>query len=234
MGGGPAPPALDLSTPQMGLGGPDPHQDQAIPETAHLSASPIVLGQFVESFIVVVERDSVLLVDQHVAHERILYDRALKGMEEREGVPMQRLLVPITVRLEPRQVAVYDLLEPELNRNGFEVEWFGNQTVAIKGLPALAGACDAGRLLAEILDSFDTRELRGDQDTGGIRRLREKLAIGIACRAAIKINTPLSRDKMQWLLDSLMKAENPYTCPHGRPILLRMSIEDILRGFKRI
>jgi len=213
---------------------PDPHGDDAIPETAHLARSPVVLGQFVESFIVVTERDSVLLVDQHVAHERILYDRALKSMESGENLPLQRLLVPVTLQLDPRQAAIFEHLSDELNRNGFEVDWFGNQTVVVKGVPAIAGHCDAQRLLQEILSSFDTRELRGDQAAEGLQRLREKLAISIACRAAIKINTPLSREKMQWILDTLMLCQDPYTCPHGRPILLRMSIEDVLRGFKRI
>jgi DNA mismatch repair protein MutL len=212
----------------------DPHGDDAIPETAHLARSPAVLGQFVESFIVVTERDSVLLVDQHVAHERILYDRALKSMESGENLPLQRLLVPVTLQLDPRQAAVFEHLSDELNRNGFEVDWFGNQTIVVKGVPAIAGHCDAQRLLEEILSSFDTREFRGDQEAEGVQRLREKLAISIACRAAIKINTPLSREKMQWILDTLMLCQDPYTCPHGRPILLRMSIEDVLRGFKRI
>jgi len=213
---------------------PDPHGDNAIPETAHLARSPVVLGQFVESFLVVTERDSVLLVDQHVAHERILYDRALKSMESGEQMPLQRLLVPVTLQLDPRQSAVFEHLSEELNRNGFEVDWFGNQTIVVKGVPAVAGHCDAQRLLQAILSSFDTREFRGDQAAEGVQRLREKLAISIACRAAIKINTPLSREKMQWILDTLMLCQDPYTCPHGRPILLRMSIEDVLRGFKRI
>lgn len=227
--------ALPLSSSLATLSAePDPHGDDAIPETAHLARSPVVLGQFVESFIVVTERDSVLLVDQHVAHERILYDRALKSMESGENLPLQRLLVPVTIQLDPRQAAVFEHLSDELNRNGFEVDWFGNQTIVVKGVPAIAGHCDAQRLLEEILSSFDTREFRGDQEAEGLQRLREKLAISIACRAAIKINTPLSREKMQWILDTLMLCQDPYTCPHGRPILLRMSIEDVLRGFKRI
>ncbi len=227
--------AIPLSSGLAGFNPePDPHGDDAIPETAHLARSPVVLGQFVESFIVVTERDSVLLVDQHVAHERILYDRALKGMESGENLPLQRLLVPVTLQLDPRQAAVFEHLSDELNRNGFEVDWFGNQTIVVKGVPAIAGHCDAQRLLEEILSSFDTREFRGDQAAEGLQRLREKLAISIACRAAIKINTPLSREKMQWILDTLMLCQDPYTCPHGRPILLRMSIEDVLRGFKRI
>ncbi|RPI27613.1 MAG: DNA mismatch repair endonuclease MutL [Acidobacteria bacterium] len=213
---------------------PDPHGDNAIPETAHLTRSPIVLGQFIESFIVVAERDSLLLVDQHVAHERILFDRALKTMESGENVPQQRLLAPATVRLDPRQTAVFEHLAEELNRSGFDVDWFGAQTIVLKGVPAVAGHCDAQKLLEEILSSFNTREFQGDQAAEGLRRLKEKLAISIACRAAIKINTPLSREKMQWILDTLMLCEEPYTCPHGRPILLRMAIEDILRGFKRI
>ncbi|HXK61345.1 MAG TPA: DNA mismatch repair endonuclease MutL [Acidobacteriota bacterium] len=221
------------SLPNLSVG-PDPHADNAIPETAHITRSPVVLGQFVESFIVVAERDSILLVDQHVAHERILYDRALKTMESGETVPLQRLLVPVMLQLDPQQAAVFEHLAEELNRNGFEVDWFGNQTAIVKGVPAVAGQCDAQKLLEEILNSFRAREFQGDESPDALRRLQQKLAISIACRAAIKINTPLSKEKMQWLLDTLMLCDEPYTCPHGRPIVLRISIEDVLRGFKRI
>lgn len=214
----------------------DPH-GPSIPETSHLSAIPVVLGQFVESFIVVADRDGVMLVDQHVAHERVLYDRALQALNAQSGVPVQGLLIPRTIRLDPQQKAAAESALEHLNRNGFEVEWFGSDTLIIRGVPALAQEVDPASVLQQLfreldaLDEFDSPHLPPDRS---VRRVREKIAISLSCRAAIKINTPLTREKMQWLIDELFRCENPYTCPHGRPILLRLPLDEILRGFHRI
>lgn len=208
----------------------NPHASD-IPETADLSPVPVVLGQFVESFVVVADREGVMLVDQHVAHERILYDRALRALGSQTGCPRQQLLVPLTVDLTAAQKMVLEKVLEALNANGFEVEWFGTQTIAVKGVPAPASSCDVERLIAEILESVETEDSFGGCT---VQRLREKIAISLSCRAAIKINTPLSHEKLQWLMDELFRSQNPYTCPHGRPIVLRLNIEDILRGFKRI
>ena len=211
----------------------DPHL-QNIPETYHLSPTPVVLGQFVESFIVAVDRDGVLLIDQHVAHERILYDRALRTLQEGQTWPVQRLLEPLTLELTPQQKAVMVELLDELNANGFVVDWFGDSTAVIRGVPAIASNCDGRKVLQEILDRFQDVDSPSLPEENGTKRRREKIAISLSCRAAIKINTPLAREKIQWLLDELFACENPYTCPHGRPIILRVNIEDVLRGFKRI
>ena len=209
----------------------DPHRYD-IPETVDLSPSPVLLGQFVESFLVAADREGVMLVDQHVAHERILYERSRKALQSSPACPTQRLLIPITVELSAsKKLALKRILEG-LNANGFEVEWFGGQTLALKGVPAVASECDSERLMAEILDEFEGEEANSDSFTLG--RLREKIAVSISCRAAIKINTPLSQEKMQWILDELLRCRSPYTCPHGRPIVLRLNLEEILRGFKRI
>jgi DNA mismatch repair protein MutL len=210
----------------------DPHRHQ-IPETAYLSPLPVILGQFVESFIVATDREGVMVIDQHVAHERILYDQALKRMSSEDGASTQRLLMPITLDLTAEQATVLESILEQLNLNGFEVEWFGDRTIAVKGVPeAAAKIDDVHQLLEQILDDLGDafRKAPGDR----VQRLREKLAISLSCRAAIKINTPLSEDKMQWLIDALFRCENPYTCPHGRPIVLRLNLEDVLRGFKRI
>ena len=119
-----------------------------------------------------------------------------------------------------------------LRENGFEVEWFGKQTIVVKGVPALAEDANIQTLMEGVLEELQTLDRVKQEDR--IKRLREKLAISISCRSAIKINTPLSAEKMQWLLDELFRCQNPYTCPHGRPIILRLNIEEVLRGFKRI
>ncbi len=206
------------------------HQDD-IPETAHLSPIPTVLGQFVESFVVAADRERVMLIDQHIAHERILFDQALQIMKSPESYPTQGLLVPLTLDLNVQQKVVLNEILDELNANGFEVDWFGTQTIVIKGIPTVAGKCNPQKLLEEILSSMDSELARSESP---LERLHEKVAISLSCHAAIKINTPLSKDKMQWLIDQLFHCETPYTCPHGRPIVLRLNIEEILRGFKRI
>ncbi len=205
-----------------------------IPVTDYFSPLPVALGQFVESFVVAVDREGVILVDQHVAHERILYDRALTAMESPQTCSTQRLLVPVTCDLNVQQKAVLEDILDQFNDNGFEVEWFGTQSIVIKGVPAFAKGCDADLLIQEILEGWDpTHRKLEDRDALG-KRLREKIAISLSCRAAIKINTSLSQEKMQWLLDELFRSQNPFTCPHGRPIILRLAIEEILQGFKRI
>ncbi|HSR51367.1 MAG TPA: DNA mismatch repair endonuclease MutL [Acidobacteriota bacterium] len=219
--------------PEPGRRSADPHADN-IPETTHISSAPVVLGQFVESFIIAADRDGVLLIDQHVAHERILYDRALRQMQSGQDIPVQRLLVPITIDLTPQQKVVMDDILDELQGNGFEVDWFGEETIVVKGLPQVAKNCDVEDLIEGVLDDLPAGTREKDSSGQAVQRLREEIAISLSCRAAIKINTPLSKDKMQWFLDELFACENPYTCPHGRPIVLRMSVEDVLRGFHRI
>jgi DNA mismatch repair protein MutL len=212
------------------------HEDD-IPETTHLDAAPVVLGQFVESFVVAVDREGVMVVDQHVAHERILFDKALRSFESGRPVAGQRLLLPVTLELTPEQMAIADQILKHLNVNGFEVEPFGTQTLLVRGVPALAENADPGKIIENLIDELGTLdELRSGAGLTdrSLRRVQEKIAISLACRAAIKINTPLSPEKMRWLLDALLSCENPYTCPHGRPIILRLEIEEILKGFKRI
>ncbi len=89
-------------------------------------------------------------------------------------------------------------------------------------------------MIEGILDELTSQGAEGVDENTRMNRLRQKIAISLSCRAAIKINTPLSQEKMQWLLDELFRCDNPFTCPHGRPIVLRMGIEEVLRGFKRI
>lgn len=217
--------------PRRGQTSPDPHADE-IPETAYLSPVPVVLGQLVESFVVAADREGIMLVDQHVAHERVLYDRALRSLQSKQGVAVQKLLLPITLELSPQQNVLVEEILDQLNSNGFEVDWFGTKTIVVKAVPALAKETNVQEMMEAILEELRTLDLV--QQEGRIRRFRERIAISLSCRSAIKINTPLSKEKMQWLLDELFQSDNPYTCPHGRPIVLRLNIEEILRSFKRL
>lgn len=186
------------------------------------------LGQIHESFIVAAGRDGLWIVDQHVAHERILFERVLR--ERAAGkVEMQHLLMPLVLQLTPAQQVEYARIADELNKTGFEVEPFGNRTIAVKAAPAGVGAGEIEKLMFEILETSE-RELR----SVSLDDLRRAIAASIACRAAIKVNMRLDHTKMEWLLNALAATEYPMSCPHGRPVALRYSIRDILKSFHRI
>jgi len=186
------------------------------------------LGQIKDSFIIASGHDGLWIIDQHVAHERILYEQVLANREA--GRPQsQRLLMPIILSLTPEQQIAFDHINDEFLANGFEIEPFGQRTVAVKAAPAGLSPGEIETLLHEILETPD-RELR----ELSLDDLRKQVAATIACHAAIKINTPLEPPKMRWLLDELAKTECPMACPHGRPIALKYNLKDILKAFHRI
>jgi DNA mismatch repair protein MutL len=186
------------------------------------------LGQVSNSFIVAVNASGLWLVDQHVAHERVLFEghRRARASGAVEG---QRLLTPVLVELTPEQQVLWERLQAELEANGFEMDAMGARTVAVRAAPAGIQAGGIERLLREI---FDTVEREARQES--LDALQQKIAASVACHAAIKVNMPLTPDKMEWLLAELGRTENPATCPHGRPIVLHYSLRDIQRAFKRI
>jgi DNA mismatch repair protein MutL len=186
------------------------------------------LGQVNASFIVAVNSEGLWIIDQHVAHERVLFEQHLRS--RREGaLTGQRLLVPIVVDLTPRQRAILEQISEELSANGFDVTPMGPQSVAIQATPAGVPNSDAERLVAEILDGIER-----EHQAISIDSLQSQIAASTACHAAIKVNMPLDQTKMEWLLGELSKTESPMSCPHGRPVILRYSLREIERAFKRI
>jgi len=186
------------------------------------------LGQVNSSFIVAVNGEGLWIIDQHVAHERVLFEQHLRA--RREGaLGGQRLLVPLIVELNPRQLAIFEQIGEELRANGFEAELMGARSVAIQAAPAGIASGDAERLLYEILDG-----IARENQAISIDSLQAKIAASTSCHAAIKVNTPLDPAKMEWLLGELAKTEYPMSCPHGRPVVLRYSVREIERAFKRI
>jgi DNA mismatch repair protein MutL len=186
------------------------------------------LGQIRNSFILAVNEDGLWIVDQHVAHERVLFERVLKQRAAMR-VESQRLLMPIVLELSPAQQAVFREISEELARNGFEAEPFGARSVAIKVAPAGVEAAAVEHMLHELLDEFSTEE-----QSLNLEKIRTRIAASIACHAAIKVNMPLEQNKMEWLLLELSKTDHPMSCPHGRPVVLRYSVKDIQKAFKRI
>jgi DNA mismatch repair protein MutL len=186
-----------------------------------------ILGQIHDSYIIAADKDGLLIIDQHVAHERILYEKlARAGM--RNEVESQGLLIPMTVELPPHQIVLFEKVQKELESNGLRVERFGGNTVLVRSVPAIASDCDCQKLLEEILEGVEREERSLD-----VQRIRDKIAVSTACHAAIKVHTPLTMEKMQWLLDELSLTKIPTNCPHGRPIILRFSLYEIERNFGR-
>jgi len=186
------------------------------------------LGQIHESFIIAAGRDGLWIIDQHVAHERILFEQVL-AQRANGGTESQRLLVPLVISLSAGQQIEYARIAEELDALGFETEPFGNRTIAVKSAPAGVPAAEIEKVIFEILE-ISERELR----KASLDDVRRAMAASIACRAAIKINTHLEPAKIDWLLRSLAATEYPMSCPHGRPIALRYATRDILKSFHRI
>ncbi|HEV2297046.1 MAG TPA: DNA mismatch repair endonuclease MutL [Candidatus Acidoferrales bacterium] len=186
------------------------------------------LGQISASYIVAVNGEGLWIVDQHVAHERVLFEKHLEA--RRAGaLGGQRLLMPIITELTPHQIVIFEQIAEELRANGFEADLMGPRSVSISAAPAGIASGNAEKLLAEILDG-----VARESQAISLESLQARIAASTACQAAIKVNMPLDETKMEWLLAELAKTEYPMSCPHGRPVVLRYSVREIERAFKRI
>jgi DNA mismatch repair protein MutL len=208
-------------------GYPGPDSAPAELGTLHSLHTLRPVGQLRDSFILAVNEEGLWIIDQHVAHERILFEKLLREREV-EQVQRQRLLMPVLLELLPEQMVAFAAIAGELERNGFEVEPFGARTLAVKAAPAGLEGTELERMLAEVLE-----QARGNQREN-LETMRTRIAASIACHAAIKVNMRLDPAKIDWLLAELAKTEHPTNCPHGRPIVLRYSFREIQRAFSRI
>jgi len=198
------------------------------PASAESLADLKPLGQVNSSFIVAVNEEGLWIIDQHVAHERILFEQHLRARREGQ-MTGQRMLMPHIVELSPRQKVIFEQIAEELTANGFEVSPMDARSVAIQATPAGISSADAEKLLLEILDGVERENQAISMDW-----LQSRIAATTACHAAIKVNMPLDQTKMEWLLTELAKTEAPMACPHGRPVVLRYSTREIERAFHRI
>jgi DNA mismatch repair protein MutL len=199
--------------------------------TSELAPSLVTLtplGQIRQSFILAVNHEGLWIIDQHVAHERVLFEKIVKQRAALQA-ESQRLLMPLIVELTPAQQAVFADISDELSKNGFEAEPFGTRSIAIKIAPAGIDASQVDNMLHELLE-----QLAQEDQALNLEKVRTRIAASIACHAAIKVNMRLEQNKMEWLLAELAKTECPMSCPHGRPIVLRYSMKDIQKAFKRI
>jgi DNA mismatch repair protein MutL len=210
-----------------GTGGQNAAEANGSGATLHALASLKPLGQLRESFILATNEEGLWIIDQHVAHERVLFEKVLRERTT-ERVQRQRLLMPLLVELTPDQMVAFAEIASELERNGFEAEPFGPRTLAVKAAPVGLEGRELERMLVEVLEQRERMEQREN-----LEAMRTRIAASVACHAAIKVNTPLDRTRMEWLLAELGKTEHPTSCPHGRPIALRYSWKDIERAFHR-
>ncbi|HSC29392.1 MAG TPA: DNA mismatch repair endonuclease MutL, partial [Vicinamibacterales bacterium] len=188
----------------------------------------IPLGQFRDTFIIAVDDEGVAIVDQHVAHERVLFEQVMEKLTSGR-LESQRLLAPILIELSPAQRQSLVQQAEALDRFGLEIEEFGGDSLRLSAVPALLepAECEAAvRALAEDLEGLD----RGSRVEDALRRI----AATMACHAAVKANYPLTLEKMRYILDELRRTAYSSVCPHGRPVVLRLSRREIEKNFQRI
>jgi DNA mismatch repair protein MutL len=222
---------LDLSSRETAVATARIEAEQAETNLNHLhDLKP--LGQLRESFILATGPDGLWIIDQHVAHERVLFEKILRDRQI-EQVQRQRLLMPLLVELKPEQMVIFARIAEELERNGFEVEPFGPQTLAVKAAPVGLEGRELERMITEVIDQSASDHVEPEQNED-LTALRTRIAASIACHSAIKVNTALDPARMEWLLLELAKTSHPTSCPHGRPIALLYSWREILRAFHRV
>jgi DNA mismatch repair protein MutL len=221
------------SQPQAGGAGTNPSGSTALdtgdmrPDTGEIRPM-IPLGQFRDTYIIAIDDEGIAIIDQHVAHERVLFEQV---MEKLTSGPLesQRLLSPIVLELSPPQREALAQNAAVLERFGLEVEDFGGDSVVLSAVPSLLepGECEAAvRALAEDLEGGDP----GARAEDALRRI----AATMACHAAVKANYPLTHEKMRYILAELRRTAYSSVCPHGRPVVLRLTKREIEKNFQRI
>lgn len=188
-----------------------------------------LIGQYRESFLLLEDDYGLVIVDQHVAHERVLYDRILRQLDGEEA-PSQGLLEPLLLEFDEVQVSALPRVGHLLGRVGIEADAFGPETVRIRSLPPELGAAAAEEVVRQVLDEATALDGHSERAT---RAVAEDLAAGLSCRAAVKVNHALADAAQRTLLDDLAKSDNPYRCPHGRPIVLRLGQDEMERRLGR-
>lgn len=197
-----------------------------IPQT-QLSVGVRPLGQLDQSFIVAVDDQGLLMIDQHVAHERILFDR-FRTRESGRPAESQALLLPETIDLSPAQASIFDAAQSDLESFGFDLMRLSGRTIAVKAVPAELPLSEMRNFLLDVIDDLSNTDPKNRRQA-----VRDRIAGQLACRAAVQANTVLSDEKMTWLIDNLASASVPTTSPHGRPVILRLAVRDLEKAFRR-
>jgi len=216
----------EVRTADPNLGGPGRSPDNRVEPNAVRPMIP--LGQFRDTFIIAIDDEGIAIIDQHVAHERVLFEQV---MEKLTSGPLdsQRLLTPLLVELSPAERQALVPHAATLEKFGLEIEEFGGDCIRLSAVPAVLdqSECEAAiRALASDLEGLD----RGSRVEDGLRRI----AATMACHAAVKANYPLTMEKMRYILEELRRTAYSSVCPHGRPVVLRITRREIEKNFQRI
>ncbi len=210
-----------------GSGAAPPHA--APPHVAPIEIKPMIpLGQFRDTFIIAVDDEGVAIIDQHVAHERVLFERVMEKLTTGR-LESQRLLVPILLDVAPSAYEALLARALDLERFGFEIESFGNATINVTAVPALLKTEDSSKALLALAEDLEGLD-RGAQVQDALQRI----AATTACHAAVKANYALTHQKMTHILDELRATAYSTVCPHGRPVMLRLTRREIEKNFDRI
>ncbi|MGH9253757.1 MAG: DNA mismatch repair endonuclease MutL [Vicinamibacterales bacterium] len=222
-------PAGDSGLAPTGVSGLAPTSDSGLAPTGSSSIRPMIpLGQFRDTFIIAVDDEGIAIIDQHVAHERVLFERIVERLTA-SRLESQRLLEPLLVEMSAGARQALAAHAAELERTGFELEEFGGGAVRVAAVPALLRReeCEAAvRALAEDLEGLD----RGSRVSDALNRI----AATMACHAAVKANYPLTAEKMAHILEELRQTAYSTICPHGRPVMLRLTRREVEKNFQRI
>ena len=186
------------------------------------------IGQFRNTFIIAVDDDGLAIIDQHVAHERILFEQFSERLTSRE-LESQRLLTPVVLEVSPGEHQTLLGHAAALSRFGFDLEDFGGTSLRIGAVPAVLDWSRCEEALRAVAADLD-----GLSPGAGVEAALRQMAATMACHAAVKANDPLTREKMQYLLDELRRTSHSSVCPHGRPVVLRLTRREIERNFERI
>lgn len=224
--------AATLADPFGGLAGPAARPVD-VPAAARQGAIDAVrpmlpLGQFRDTYIIAVDEDGLAIIDQHVAHERVLFEQIMERLAEGR-LPSQRLITPVLLDLAPAPRQALLAHRESLERLGIEVDEFGAGSLRIAGVPALLAASEVDATLRALADDLDGLD-RGSPAQQALQRI----AATMACHAAVKANYPLTLEKMRYILDELRRTAYSAVCPHGRPVVLRLSRREIEKNFQRI
>ncbi|KUO69354.1 MAG: hypothetical protein APF77_02420 [Clostridia bacterium BRH_c25] len=185
-----------------------------------------IIGQLFGTYVLGQQEDTFYLIDQHAAHERIMFEY-IKEKYNTKSIAMQELLMPIIIELSPAEKLLYSENTLIFQNLGFEIEWFGENTLAIRAIPIIMGEPCTGEFFSNILDSLN-------EPGGNASSPLEKIIISMACKNAIKAGDSITQEETRELIERLMKTSQPYTCPHGRPTIITMSKYELEKKFKRI
>jgi DNA mismatch repair protein MutL len=185
---------------------------------------PRVLGQYLDTYIVAAGEEGIFIIDQHNAHERVLFEK-YKEIDAQKRWPQKIPLIPLLVDLSPSQVLSLEKNQPLLEDAGFRVEAMGGRTFVLNAFPDIFEAETAKEVFLALLEEIGEEEME---------RRREKLLATLACRTAVKAHEALPEDKMNYLVEELFKTSNPSLCPHGRPVVIKVEKNQIEKGLKRI